>query len=241
MVPDAKPAAAAAFSPPPGAAKKAGKAEAEFKRLAGAEEKLGFDELQALCGELGISIESDPAILVVLNAMGVKSLGDGVAREQFVQGMVNLDCDSVAALKGKLGSLRDRLKSDAFFAPFWSWAYVMNCAEGQKSLTLDVAKGLTKLLLTRERFPLVAEWCAFLEHCYALEQADKKDKKAISKDTWALLLDFGRRVRPDLSGYDAEGGAWPSVIDDFCEWLVKARASGRAVGSGGGGGGADAK
>ena len=93
-------------------------------------EKLGFDELQALCGELGISIESDPAILVVLNAMGVKSLGDGVAREQFVQGMVNLDCDSVAALKGKLGALRDRLKSDAFFAPFWSWAYVMNCAEG---------------------------------------------------------------------------------------------------------------
>jgi len=230
VVPD-KPAAAAAFAPPASAGKKAGKAEAEFKRLAGASERLGLEEVEALCEELGIDGAADPAILVVLYATGVKSLADGgVTREQFVQGMVNLDCDSVAALKGKLEAQRAKLQAggaqgDAFFGPFWTWAYVFNCAEGQKSLTLDVARGLTKMLLRPERFPLVAEWVAFLEQAGA--------KTAVSKDTWALLLDFGRKVRPDLSNYDAEGGAWPSVIDDFCEWLISKR---RAGGGGGGAG-----
>ena len=230
MVPD-KPAAAAAFAPPASAGKKAGKAEAEFKRLVGASERLGLEEVEALCEELGIDGAADTAILVVLYAMGVKSLADGVSREQFVQGMVNLDCDSVAALKGKLEVQRAKLLAggaagDAFFAPFWTWAYVFNCAEGQKSLTLDVARGLTKLLLRPERFPLVAEWVAFLEQA--------GPKTAVSKDTWALLLDFGRKIKPDLSNYDADGGAWPSVIDDFCEWLVKSR---RGVGGGGAGAG----
>ena len=221
-MPDKPPAA---FAPPASASKKAGKAEAEFKRLADKEERLGFEELEALCGELGIDASADPAILVVLYAMGVKNLSEGVSREQFVAGMVNLDCDTVAALKAKLEAQRAKLQSDAFFTPFWTWAYVFNCAEGQKSLTLDVAKGLTKMLLRAERFPLIAEWSAFLDQA--------GPKTAVSKDTWALLLDFGRKVRPDLSNYDADMGAWPSVIDDFCEWLVRKRAAGGA-GAGGG-------
>lgn len=43
--------------------------------------------------------------------------------------------------------------------------------------------------------------------------------KPVNKDTWSLFIDFIRTVdhsKGDLEGYD-EDGAWPSVIDDFCE------------------------
>ena len=176
-------------SPPPGAAKKAGKAGEEFARLvskAADKSRLGGDELLAFATELGIDPFADPAILVIMHATGAKNSAAGLSKDEFVTGLTTLDCDSVAALRGKLDSLRARLKGDAYFPSLWAWAYSFNCDEGQKTLALDVCRALTSLLLTAERWPLVGEWTAFLEQA--------PPKTSISKDAWGLVLDFARRV-----------------------------------------------
>ena len=41
--------------------------------------------------------------------------------------------------------------------------------------------------------------------------------KAVTKDTWNLLLEFVTSVDPYLSNYDFDG-AWPTMIDDFVVW-----------------------
>lgn len=45
-------------------------------------------------------------------------------------------------------------------------------------------------------------------------------KRSISKDTWNMLWEFVLYTRqdPNLDNYDIEG-AWPSVIDDFVNYL----------------------
>ena len=51
---------------------------------------------------------------------------------------------------------------------------------------------------------------------------------AVSKDTWALALDFLQTTDVACSNYD-EGGAWPVLVDNFVEWVKKARAKASAV------------
>lgn len=46
----------------------------------------------------------------------------------------------------------------------------------------------------------------------------QQKNKAVSKDTWALLVDFARSIDKDFKEYD-EDGAWPSMIDDFVEYV----------------------
>ena len=51
-------------------------------------------------------------------------------------------------------------------------------------MQLDSAVGMWQLLFSDERaWPLIHEWCSFLQ---------KHHNRAISKDTWAQLLDFSK-------------------------------------------------
>lgn len=37
------------------------------------------------------------------------------------------------------------------------------------------------------------------------------------QDTWAQFLDFMHTIKSDFSNYDADGGAWPYLLDEFVE------------------------
>ena len=63
---------------------------------------------------------------------------------------------------------------------------------------LETAVGMWKLLLVGERaWPLVDDWCEFLTASHS--------GRAVSKDTWAQLLDF-IQVRGGQGGGKESGG-----------------------------------
>jgi DCN1-like protein 1/2 len=53
-----------------------------------------------------------------------------------------------------------------------------------------------------------------------LEFQQEKYKKAINKDLWKQTLKFAEQTLKDESlGFWSEESSWPSVIDDFVEWV----------------------
>ncbi|KAL0817159.1 hypothetical protein Bca101_073603 [Brassica carinata] len=166
------------------------------------------------------------------------------SKEEFFGGLQALGVDSIGKLQEKLSFMRSELKderkkqteisirypvydlglessmlADMFFLcvyvcsekfhEIYNFAFGWAKEKGQKSLALDTAIGMWQLLFAEREWPLVNHWCDFLQDHH---------NKAISKDTWAQLLEFARTVDPALSNYDAEG-AWPYLIDEFVEYL----------------------
>jgi len=77
-----------------------------------------------------------------------------------------------------------------------------------------VAARVWELLLAK-RWSLLPRWQAFLkEHHLDNEQ----QPRPISRDTWALLLEFATNVNADMTRYDPLE-AWPVLIDDFVDFV----------------------
>ncbi|EFH59047.1 hypothetical protein ARALYDRAFT_341389 [Arabidopsis lyrata subsp. lyrata] len=131
------------------------------------------------------------------------------SRQEFISGLQALGVDSIGKLHEKLPFMRSELKDEQKFHDIYNFAFGWAKEKGQKSLALDTAIGMWQLLFAERDWPLVTHWCDFLQD---------RHNKAISKDTWAQLLEFARTVDPVLSNYDAEG-AWPYLIDEFVEYL----------------------
>jgi DCN1-like protein 1/2 len=119
--------------------------------------------------------------------------------------------DSIEKFRAKLPSLRAEIKDDNKFREIYNFAFTWAREKGQKSLSLETAIGMWQLLFAERNWPLLDHWCQFLQ---------VRHNKAISRDTWAQLLEFVKSIDPQLSNYDDEG-AWPYLIDEFVEYLTE--------------------
>lgn len=169
------------------------------------EEKIGPEGMQALFDVLGV----DPLnIIALIFAWKLKAkVPFEFKREEFVNGCVTLNCDSLEKLKTVLPTLRESLNNEADFRSFYMFAFEYNKPPEQRSLPIETARQLFPLIL-EGRFLHLDLWIEFLQG----------RKNAISRDTYSLLLDFTRSVDQDLSNYDGENGAWPVLLDEFVDF-----------------------
>lgn len=87
------------------------------------------------------------------------------------------------------------------------FAFDYNKPPEHRSLPIATARQLFPLLL-RDRFQHLQLWLQFLEN----------QKHSISKDTYALLLDFANTIDSEMSNYDEVNGAWPVLLDEFVDF-----------------------
>jgi len=177
------------------------KLDKTFVKYAGSQDRIE-DGMGALIKDLGVDPE-DIVTLVVAWKFQSKTLGS-FTKQEFVDGMTRLRCDTLEKLKEKIPQLRQEYQDESHFKDFYMFIFEYGKQEGQKSLALDVAIELWKLVLTK-RFKFLDLWADYLR---------ENHKLAISKDTWALLLEFSKSINEEMTNYDSEG-AWPVLIDEF--------------------------
>mmetsp|Transcript_13398 Transcript_13398/g.34367 ORF Transcript_13398/g.34367 Transcript_13398/m.34367 type:complete len:252 (-) Transcript_13398:1458-2213(-) len=166
-------------------------------------------------GQFCEDLEVDPTdivLLVISWHMNAATMCE-YSRDEFVNGLAKLGIDSIDKLKASLDKLRNELKDETKFRDIYNYAFSFAREKGQKCLQLDTAVGMWQLIFSSHPWPLVGDWCDFLQEHH---------NRAISKDTWTQLLDFIKSIKPDFSNFD-DNGAWPYLIDEFVEYVNEKR------------------
>lgn len=167
------------------------------------------DGITLLCNDIQVDPQ-DIVMLVVSWHMKAATMCE-FSKQEFIGGLQSLGIDTLEKFRERIQFMRSELKDEHKFREIYNFAFGWAKEKGQKSLALDTAIGMWQLLFAEKQWPLVDHWCQFLQ---------ARHNKAISRDTWAQLLEFARIVDPTLSNYDPDG-AWPYLIDEFVDYLTE--------------------
>jgi len=167
--------------------------------------KIGLEGVERLCADL----ELDPtSITVLVLAWKLKAAVQcEFSQKEFVDGMERLRADDIKKLKKVLPKAEQDLEDPRQFRDFYLFTFNFAKNPNQKSLELDLALAYWGIVL-KGRFKHLDMWIQYVQDNH---------KRAITKDTWTLLLDFSNQINGAFTNYDDEG-AWPILIDEFVAW-----------------------
>lgn len=167
------------------------------------------DGVENLCNDLEVGPE-EFRVLVLAWKLGAETMCR-FTRTEFVTGCRKLVVDSAKSIQNKFPEMLAEVENKQIFKEFYRWTYKFGLDSdiGQRTLPVDMAISLWKLVFSLHEPSILKRWLVFLDRHPHI--------RGIPKDTWDMFLNFSETVGDDLSNYD-DTEAWPSLFDDFVEY-----------------------
>jgi len=181
-------------------------------------DEINVDGTSNLLGELQIGLD-DPGALIFSEIVSSPSLGR-LTRDGFVDGWSELNIDSLPKMRNLVLQRRSQLGSDKeLFKNVYNHTFTLALQQGAKTLVLEMAVEFWRMLFREPGYEWrSAQGTPWLE--WWLEFQEAKRTKAVNKDLWKQTLTFANETMKDDSlGFWNEESSWPSVIDEFVEWV----------------------
>ncbi|KNE71576.1 hypothetical protein AMAG_16138 [Allomyces macrogynus ATCC 38327] len=175
-------------------------------------ETIGPDGIERLCNDLGMDPASFP-ILVLAFTLNAADLGTFTASEWTVA-MTKHQLHTTEQLKAFLNHDAARIQADRWlFRDCYKYAFELMRQPPARAVPLDMATDMWPLVLGHQAqwARVTADWLAFLSE-------ESRGVKVITRDQWTSWLDFVSQTTPPFDQYDADGSAWPTLMDSFVAW-----------------------
>jgi len=192
-------------------------------------DEINIEGASQLLGELQIGLD-DVGALIFSEIVQSPSLGK-ITREGFVDGWADVNIDSQPKMRNLVLQRRSALPTDKpMFKSVYEHTFQLALAPGSKTLPLEIAIEFWRMLFTAPAYEWRTSSTPWLE--WWLEfQTEEKKTKAVNKDLWKQTLNFAKEtLKDDSLGFWTEESSWPSVIDEFVEWVKTAKRPGGAAG-----------
>ncbi|KAH6642024.1 Cullin binding-domain-containing protein [Boeremia exigua] len=195
---------------------------------AGEPDLIGVDGTMSYLQQLEVDLEGMDS-LAALEIIQAPTMGE-ITRDGFVNGWLERECETVDKQKAYIKNLKTQLATDkTVFTRVYKYTFFLAKTAQQKAVALDAATAYWDLLFASPlsavqwscpTTPWLAWWKEFLEHSW---------KKSVNKDMWNETLKFAQLTLEDEQmGFWSEEASWPSVVDDFVEWVrVEKRGGGK--------------
>jgi len=168
--------------------------------------QIGPEGIEAMCKDLGVDPENI-LVLVLAWHLDAKKMGY-FKRDEFVSGLQKIGVDSLPKLKAQLTTFKEELDDISKYKDIYRYAFNFAKEEDQKILDLSLADAMLELVMGTRYFhgPNIRTFLT-----------QQTTYKCLNMDQWLSILEFSRTIKDDMSNYD-ENGAWPVLLDEYCEW-----------------------
>jgi hypothetical protein len=175
--------------------------------------------IAALGEKLGLDVESDLRILVLLWKCGAKKPGC-LAKQEWLTACkdeVLKVQDSWESLKEQLPALDIGFLTGGEFKDFYKFCFQFNRQGTHRTLDKDLVVALLQLVLKdRVEEDRLETFCEFLNSVEGT--AKEQQYSRITLDQWTSFWDFCVECE-DLSNYDESTSAWPVLIDEYVDYM----------------------
>lgn len=191
--------------------------------------ELDFQGAGELLEDLEIPLD-DVGALVFFELTKSPQIGV-IDREGFAGSAALLDAhaDSVPKIRNYVLARRAELGRDwELLKRVYNHSFTLLIEERKKAIDLEQAEGFWRVLFADDVWPWATPRTPWLE--WYLDFLKNKWGKAVNRDLWRQTLVFAQKSKEDESlGFWSEDSSWPSVIDDFVEWVKTEKRGGEAM------------